>query len=277
MKRGKKKGKEVASKKKTSKKKVLVDDKKLLAVCVGLFLVFAIALAFVNVPQNASVTGQVVEGISGEGDVAAKIGTFFTNVINPETTDPVILKWVIFFTFTLLLWAAISMFIEPGKKGKGFLKLASLPVAFAMVYLLKPEEIFAALIGYSALGMTLIVVGPFLAIVFFSAKLLQGRLTAAKIIAQLMVWYFYLASLIYFLIRAFFTEETYSFGVIAIIAVGIILGIAIIVGNKKWRSFIAKLAREGVAKGIEDVQEALGAKEKAETKRATSQGEGLQS
>ncbi len=269
-----KKGKGSKSKKVSkTKSKVFFDDKKLLAVSIGLFLILAVALAFVNVPQNSSSTGKVVKGIdiSEDNDIIGKIGTFLTNFINPEKVDPVVLKWVIFFTFTLLIWAVLSSFTKTKKSA--LLKLLSLPVAFAMVYFLKPEEIFAGLIGYSALGMTVIVVGPFLAIVFFSAKLLQGRLTAIKIISQLMVWYFYLAFLIYFLVRAFFATETYSLWIILIIAIGIIISLFIIIKNKGWRKLIAKFEREGVAKGIEDVQSALGTKERAEAERAKSQGE----
>ena len=56
---------------------------------------------------------------------------------------------------------------------------------------LKLDEIFSGLIGYSALGMTVITIIPFIAIIFFSVRLLEGRVNAAKIITQILVWIFY--------------------------------------------------------------------------------------
>lgn len=266
------------AKKRVGKKKISAKNKKYLFCkenlpifgVIALFLACMILLGIVNVGNNTTTTGNVISGVEDIG--ASGIGTFFSNFIIPEKADPVIIKWIVFFTFALGLWGIFSLILGKGKGG--VIKLLSFPLAFAMVYLLKPEEIFAGLIGYSALGMTIIVTLPFVAIILFSVRLLEGRLTAAKVIFELMVWYFYLAFLIYFLVRSFFATETYSLGVLLIIAGGIIVSIIAIVKNKPLREWIAKLNREGISKEIEDVQHALGAKERAERERAKGLFEG---
>lgn len=260
------------AKKRVRKKKTSVKNKKCLFCkenlpvfgVIALFLACIILLGFVNVGESSVATGNVITGV---GDVdSTGIGSFLSNFITPEKADPTVIKWIVFFTFALGLWGVFSLIFGKGKGG--IIKLLSFPLAFAMVYLLKPEEIFAGLIGYSALGMTIIVVLPFVAVIFFSVRLLEGKLTAAKVMFELIVWYFYLAFLIYFLIRSFFSTETYSLGVLLIILGGIIVSLIAIVKNKPLRKWIAKLNREGLEKEIEDVQHALGAKESAEKERA---------
>jgi len=245
-----------------SKKKFIRDKLPVFGI-IALFLLCLSLLTFVNInDSNIGITGNVVNGL--EEIDTSQIGVFLANIMDPAKVDPTVLKWITFFTFALGIWAALSAL---GIKN-GFLKILAFPFAFAMVYLLKPEEIFSALIGYSALGMTVLVVTPFAAIVFASAQMLKGRLTPPKIILQLMLWYFYLAFLIYFLVRALFIgEQVYSIWVLLIIAVGIIISLVIIVKNKLWRRFIARIEREGLAKSIEDVQHAVSAKESGEAER----------
>lgn len=232
--------------------KMSLRNKEFLAVTILVFFVFAFLLAFVNTPeQSVTVTGQVVEGV--EGISTGQIGTFLTNIMNPEKVDAMVLKWVVFFVFTLGIWGGISLFFKKGKGG--IFKLLALPISFAMVYLLKPSEIFAGLIGYSALGMTIIVILPFLAIIFFSVKLLEKESTINTVV-EVMVWYFYLAFLIYFLIRAFLVGETYSLGILGIIAGGIIVSILAIWKNEWVREKIHKYNMEATRKRLEHSQQA---------------------
>lgn len=240
------------TKRKTSspkKCKMNLIEKEFAALTVFLVIMFAALLIFANPTQNATITSQVIKGIDVE--TSGTIGTALTDFINPENADPVVVKWIMFFSFALLIWGFLSMIL--GKRKGGILKLLSLPIAFAMVYLLKPEEIFAGLIGYSALGMTILVVVPFVAIIFSSIFILRGRLNAPKIITQLMIWYFYAAFMIYFLVRAFFSIEIYSLGILVIIGIALLTSIIIIWKNKPWRALIARLEREGIQKALEDV------------------------
>ncbi len=247
--------------------KMNLREKEFLAVGIFAVFVFAFLLAVqTNIPQDnnyVKVTGHDIAGL--EKIDTSKAGTFLSNIINPEKADDAVIKWFTFFTFALGLWGLASLILGKKEKGTGILKLLSLPIAFAMVYLIKPDEIFSALIGYSALGMTIIVLLPFLAVMLFSVRLLEGRLTALKTIIQLLVWYFYLGFLLYFLIRAIWLTpgETYSLGVIIVILGGIAVSIFAIIKNEALREWIANLNRQGVAKEIKDLQHALGIEEES--------------
>lgn len=186
--------------------------------------------------------------------------------MNPENANETVVKWIMFFTFALGIWGLISLMLGKKKRG-GAIKILSFPIAYAMVYLLKMEEIFAGLIGYGALGMTILVLLPFLAILFFSVRLLEGKLTALKTIIQLLVWYFYTGFLVYFFIRAFLVGEVYSLGVLLVIGIGLIISVIAIIKNEPLRKWIAKLNREGIGKEIEDMQHAIGIEQKSHKRR----------
>ena len=72
-----------------------------------------------------------------------------------------------------------------------------------------------------------------------------------------MVWYFYLAFLIYFLARAiFFSTETYNLGVLIIIVIGIILSALAIIKNKPLRDKIHRWNIEATKKALEHQHQA---------------------
>jgi hypothetical protein len=233
--------------------KMSLKEKELMALTIFAVFIFAFLLAFVNTPQqSATVTGQAVSGF--EKIDTSKAGTFLSNIINPEEADGTVIKWIIFFVFSLGLWGIFSLFFEKGKGGA--IKALSIPLAFAMIYLIKPDEIFSALIGYSALGMTILVILPFLTIIFFSVKLLEKESTM-RTITEIMVWYFYLAFLIYFLARAlFFSTEIYNLGILIIIAIGIILSVFAIIKNKALREKIHNWNIEATQKSIQHLSRA---------------------
>ena len=117
--------------------------------------------------------------------------------------------------------------------------------------------------------MTFITIIPFIAIIFFSVRLLEGRVNAAKIITQILVWIFYLVFLIYFLARALFFSPgiKYNIAVIIFMIIGIIASIIIIWKNEHWRKFVAKLSREVVKKTTKDIQSAMGSQEEGQWER----------
>jgi len=246
--------------------KMSLRQKEFMAITILAVFVFAFLLASMNTPsQNTSITGHQIAGLE-KVDMSG-IGIFFQNIIDPVKADEAVIKWVLFFTFAIGLWGIISLFFERGRGG--LIKFLSLPFAFAMVYFLKLDEIFSGLIGYSAMGMTVITIVPFVAIIFFSVRLLEGKVNAAKIITQILVWIFYLVFLIYFLVRAAFFSPGIKYNVVVIIfmVIGIIASIIIIWKNEHWRNFIAKLGREGIGKEIRDVQHALGVEKEEERYR----------
>jgi len=246
--------------------KMSLRQKEFMAVTILAIFVFALLLAVTNTTsQNATITGQDIAGL--ENIDTGQIGTLLKNIMDPAKADEAVFKWILFFTFAIGLWGIASLFFKRGKGG--LIKLLSLPIAFAMVYLLNLNEILAGFLGYTALGMTAIVILPFVAIVFASIKILEKQINAAKIVTQLVMWFAYVCFMVYFFFRMILWTPGVEFNlaILIITGVGILAGIGIIIWNKPWRRWISILGREGVKKGIEDVQEALGAKEKAEAKR----------
>lgn len=259
----KKSAKKKTNASKVSKCKPFFNDKRLVAIAIALFFVFAIVLSFVNVPQ-VSITGQSVEGL-GFGNVSVSIGTFLTNFLNPEQADATLLKYVFFILLTIFIFSLLSMADFPQNSLLRW--VFALPIAFISIAYIAPAELFAAIIPYSALGMTFIVIIPLFLIVLFTSQMLKGKLTHGKILIQLMVWYFYLAFLCYFLVRAITdTNNVYSGGVLAIIIGGIILGLIVIIKNKKFRKWIRDLVRESRRETVKDIKDIKRAEEEEERK-----------
>ena len=251
-------------------------------------------LAFANAPQNATITGyatfgdsidagggaevgkaegsSILSNIFGSGS-DIKIGTFLTDFISPEKLDTTLIKYAFFILLIFLIISVLSIAEFPKNPIIRF--LLALPVSYLSIVLIKPEEILSASILYSALGMTFIVALPLVIMILFTSQILQGKLGVGKILIQLIAWYFYLAFLVYFLIRAL-THKTlagetgYSGGVIAIIVIGIGLSIFIIWKNKKFRGWIREKAREVRGEAIKDIGHAKKAHEEEVAGRAKS-------
>ena len=224
-------------------------------------MVFAFLLAFTNVPQqNVTTTGQVIENLE-LGGVAESIGTFLTDFISPEKVDATFIKYTFFILLTFFIISILSMAEMP--KNSFLRVLFAIPISYLSIFLIKPEEILSALVLYSALGMTFIVIIPLVILVLFTSQILKGKLSHGKILIQLMTWYFYLAFLIYFLARAFTdTQNEYSPWVMGIIILGMIFGIIIIALNKNFRIWIRNLIREGRSETLKDIADIRRAEEK---------------
>ncbi len=240
-------------KKKGGKKHNSKNQKFLAVAVIAVFLIFAIALAFVNVSVNeSSVTGAVVTGLGG-----GNFGNFLQKWMD-GSMDPTIIKYMFFIILTVLIYSIFSSASWPTKAGARW--LIAIPVAFVAIAFLTPAQLYAALTTYGALALTLIVVLPFAIIVLFSSQILQGKLSVPKILFQLIIWYFYLAFLIYLLISAFFRKGmVFDLGVIIIIGVGVLGSLSIIIFNKGFRHWIRNIGREITQEITEDIGTAAAA------------------
>lgn len=214
------------------------------------FLVFAVALAFVNTP--APLTGEVVKGI-GSGS----FGDFLQKWMD-GSLDPTIIKYMFFILVTILIYSILSSAKWP--KDAPIRWLIAIPVAFVGIAFLTPAQLYAALTTYGALVLTIIVVFPLVIMFFFSSMLLgEGKLTIGKIMMQLILWYLYLAFLIYLLISAFFRKGmVFDLGVIVII-LGAVVASLIILFNKKFRHWVRDIGREITQEITEDIDTAAAA------------------
>lgn len=234
-------------KKKSVKEKDSKNKNFLVIAVIAIFLVFAVALAFVNTP--APVTGEVVKGFE-----SGSFGNFLQKWM-AGSLDPTVMKYMFFILLTILIFSILSSASWPEHPAIRW--LIALPVAFVSIAFLTPEQLYSALTTYGALALTLIVVLPLVIMFFFSTQLLgEGRLTVGKIMMELILWYFYLAFLIYLLISAFFRKGmVFDFGVIIIIAGGVIASLVILF-NKGFRKWVRKIGREITREVTADVQTA---------------------
>ena len=75
---------------------------------IGMFLILGIALSFVNVPQDVSVTGESVEGLDVTKIDGSGIGNVFTKWEEGKV-DNGISKIFIFFIVAILIFVSIDM------------------------------------------------------------------------------------------------------------------------------------------------------------------------
>ena len=256
MKRGKEnKKKTTTSKKKISKKKTFFTDKKLLAISISLFLIFAIALTFINTPKNASVTGyDIGDNLEGnpldESDEIIKTDSEATSFVKDMfsktgSLDMKIAKYLFFFMLIILIFSVLKFAKFPDN---GFLQfLIALPVAFLASAYLAPEEIFTILQSYETLGIVLSFILPFIILLFFSAMLVSNEkikhMSMPKIMLEVFLWFFFAVVLGYKIITGIVKGELPLGLNLPIIIMGSVfmLSFFILVFNRKFRNWMWKI------------------------------------
>lgn len=126
--------------------------------------------------------------------------------------------------------------------------LLSAILAYVSVSFIAPQELMVILQSYTALGITLTTIFPFIAIIFFSVALLGGReagkITVAKVLAQLSLWLAYAVVLIYKLIGLVLTNPYFEWNALAVITGGFaVIAILIVFFHKCWVGLIASWGR----------------------------------
>lgn len=246
----------IMKRKKGGKKKNIwckpFNDKRLLAVTIIVFFIFAFLVGFVNV-GDVSVTGEVIEGA---GEVSG-VGEFFQKWMD-GSLDPVVMKYLFFALLIMFIFSILSSASWPDHAALRW--LIAIPVAFISVAFLTPAQLYAALTTYGALALTLITVLPLAIMFFFSSQLLgKGKITVGKIMLQLILWYFYLAFLIYMLLSAIFRKGMPFSGPILIIIAGGMISFLVILFNKRYRKWVRKLGREITTEVTKDIGAAAAA------------------
>lgn len=220
-------------KKKISKKKF--DDKRLLAIVIATFIVFAFALNFVHVGEMG-VTGYATEG-------------FISNMFADWSTgnmDVNIAKYLLWIMVTLLIFSVLNYAKFPGNTGLQW--LLAIPIGFLSVAYITPAEIFTTLTAYSALGLTLAVIMPFVILLFFSSMLLSNekisKMSVGKIMFEVMLWLFFVGFLIYKLIAGYGEGIKMSSGMMIVMFIVMGLSGMILVFNKNFRKWVRGLGLE---------------------------------
>lgn len=212
-------------------------NKQLLAIGIIAFFVFAFALNFVNVSQPSEQIPNTITGHSIVGDLFANWGK--------GNLDINIAKYLFWIILTLFVFSALHFAKFPDNNFIQF--LLGITISFLATAYITPKEVFTILTTYTALGLTLSVIVPFLIIIFFSAMLLSNEkishMTIAKIMMEVMLWLFFIGFLIYKLITGYSEQELSTGMQIVMFAVlgisGLILGF-----NKKFRKWVMGLGIE---------------------------------
>ena len=224
-------------------KKNLVDKKTLFIIGASLFVVFAFLLMFVaNNPQlsnSTQVTGGAV--ITGQETFIANMFSGWTEG-NLDTQLAKILLWV-----TLLMFITSVLNFAGFPPQKFFQFMLGLIVSFLAVAYITPNEIVTMLASYSALGLTLGTLVPFIIIMFTSAMLLSNEggqglksMTIGKVLLQIVLWAMWGSFLLYRLITLWVTQ---GFNYILtggglVLAATALISIVILIFNAKFRKFI---------------------------------------
>jgi hypothetical protein len=227
----------MSNKKRERVKKKNSYGKKYLAIGIIAVFIFAFALNFVNVSQPSE---QIPNTITGH----SIIGDLFANW-SGGNLDVNIAKYLFWIILTLFIFSALHFAKFPDNSFLQF--LLGISISFLATAYITPAEVFTALTTYTALGLTLSVIAPFLVMIFFSAMLLSNekisQMTIAKIMLEVMLWLFFVGFLIYKLITGYSGHEL-SRGMMIVMFVVLGLSGLILVFNKNFRKWVRGLGIE---------------------------------
>lgn len=213
----------------------LFNDKTYAFVVVGVFLLLAFVLGFVNKTGMTPATGNSV------------MSDFFTNW-GEGNLDANIAKYLFWFMVTALIWSALSFakFPESGV----FQALIALPAGFLATAYLTPAEVFTVLQSYQTLGIVLTFIVPFMLMLFFSAMFLSNAkvksMSVPKVMMEVFLWIFFVAILGYKMISGFATGKVdFGLNLTVIIMVAIFfVSFMIVVFNKGFRHWMWNLGND---------------------------------
>lgn len=224
------------------------NNKKLIGLTIGVFIVCALALNFVDV--SPEITGHVTAADSLKNIFSGGEG-FLSKWVKGEL-DITVLKYVSLILLTCLIFSILSAASWPEKIL--FRWVIAIFISFIGVGFVLPSELYAIFTTYGSLALTLLTILPLVIMFFFSTQVLQGKLTVGRIMLQLLGWYFYLAFLIYLMISSLWKEGTdiNSIFILLILCSGIAVSL-IIVFNKTFRHWVRTLGREISEEVTDDV------------------------
>jgi len=156
--------KRAKEKKVSTKKSRFLNSKAWVFVGIAAFIIALIALSFTNVPSSVSTTGNV---ISGEAVDKNLITNMFNGWANGQI-DTTLAKWIIFVMVTLLI---ISILNLTGLFANTIGYLIGIIVGFLATWYLTPADVYVILASYTALGMTLSTIIPFVILFLFSVAM----------------------------------------------------------------------------------------------------------
>jgi hypothetical protein len=200
-------------------------------------------------------TGNAISGnadLAPSGSSTLGAGTNFISDLFTQwqggNLDVNIAKYLFWLMLTGLIWGALSFAKFP--PAGIFQALIAIPVGFLATAYITPTEIFTILTSYTALGITLSFVLPFMIMLFVSAMLLSNetvrQMSIPKVLLEVFLWIFYLIILGYKLIEGLVSGQIeFGLSLTVVIMFGIFLITLIIVTfNKRFRNYMWDLGND---------------------------------
>jgi len=194
------------------------------ALLIGLVLLFSLFVGFADFNGNSSVTGNIITGqVTAQGGACDGFFNCIKGAFSytpsdsyvrqgSETISPLFAKYILFFMITMIIFWIIGSLVSAEDAKKRFWTnfgklLFSLAVATLSIGFITFDQIYSIMTTYSALGLTLSVLVPFVLIMTLASKLAGAKiLTTSKLMIQRSLWGLYSVFLIYFLINLFTNE-----------------------------------------------------------------------
>jgi hypothetical protein len=218
----------------SKKQKKFCNDKLPVILLIASLLVFTFLLGGVNKTTGNAITGNV------ETDFISSLFAQWS----AGQLDVNIAKYLFFFMLAGLIWGALSFAKFP--PNTFFQAIIALPVAFLATAYITPAEVFTILQSYTAMGITLTFILPFIIMLFVSAMLLSNerlnQMSVPKILLEFFLWIFFTVILGYKLVEGMVTgkvpiDQGLNFTIIAMLVVFVIT-ILITTFNSRFRKFI---------------------------------------
>ncbi|MBW6442772.1 hypothetical protein K0A97_03280 [Patescibacteria group bacterium] len=203
-----------------------------------IFLILAFALNFVNVSEP---TQKIPTTITGQSIIADMFTDWSSGGLKVS-----IAKYFFWIIVTMLVTTILNFAKFPKN---GFIQfILGLIISFLATAYITPDEVFAALTLYTALGLTLSVVLPFFIIIFFSAMLLSNEkisdISIGRVVMQVMLWLFFTGFISYKLIAGHIGGEQISRDATVVLFTVLVLSLLILIFNKQFRSWIRSIGLE---------------------------------
>jgi hypothetical protein len=217
------------------KHKTQSKEVKLTAILIGVFILFGILLGLSpNNPTNPPVTGHATNFISD----------LFANW-SEGSLDINIAKYLFWIILSTLIFGALNFAKFPDS---GFLQgLLAIPIAFLFTAYITPSELFTVLTAYTAAGLAMSVIIPFMVLTFFSSMLLSNEkirsMTVSKIILEVSLWALFCGFLIYKLISGY-PGVSLSSGAALIMFIVLGLSLLILFFNRHFRNWVRRIGLE---------------------------------
>ncbi|VVB83266.1 Uncharacterised protein [uncultured archaeon] len=224
-------------------------------------LILLVAVFSILVLDATHSTGNVITGnadlgtsSSNTGGISPTIGagtSFISDLFTQWSAgqlDVNIAKYLFWLMLTGLIWGALSFAKFP--PSGVFQALIAIPVSFLATAYITPTEVFTILTSYTALGITLTFILPFIILLFVSAMLLSNekirQMSIPKIMMEVFLWIFYMVVLGYKLIAGLISGQIQlglTLPIIIMMAV-FLISLLIVVFNSKFRNWMWKIGND---------------------------------